>query len=59
MRKLDGLKTKFNRFASDYDGKWTYALTDLESGEHIAQEVDVHSFLFEQLGVEYQGQEAE
>jgi beta-lactamase class A len=35
MGKLDELEAELRRIGSGYSAKWTYALTDLESGEHI------------------------
>jgi len=35
MARLDTLKEELLRIGSAYSGKWTYALTDLSSGEKI------------------------
>lgn len=35
MPKLDELEEELRRIGGSYSGKWTYALTDLESGERI------------------------
>lgn len=35
MSRLSELETMLGRIGSTYSGKWTYALTDLGSGEHI------------------------
>ncbi|MEX0684229.1 MAG: serine hydrolase [Dehalococcoidia bacterium] len=40
MGKLDGLATELARIGEEYTGKWTYALTDLTSGEHIGLDED-------------------
>jgi beta-lactamase class A len=37
MSRLRGLEAELLRIGSGYSGKWTYALTDLTSGESIAQ----------------------
>lgn len=40
MGKLDDLQAELERLAAGYDGKWTYALTDLESGGHLVRDED-------------------
>ena len=35
MARLDALEEELLRIGSAYSGKWTYALTDLSSGESI------------------------
>lgn len=35
MGKLDALESELRRIGGGHSGKWTYALTDLESAEHI------------------------
>ena len=40
MNKLTALDEELRRIGSSYTGKWTYALTDIESGEHIGFDED-------------------
>jgi beta-lactamase class A len=40
MGKLDGLEEELHRIGSAYSGKWTYALTDIASGESIGHDLD-------------------
>ena len=40
MNKLTTLDEELRRIGSSYTGKWTYALTDIESGEHICFDED-------------------
>jgi beta-lactamase class A len=40
VSKLDDLKTKLDSLSASYDGKWTYSLNDLKSGEHICRDED-------------------
>ena len=40
MSRLRGLEAELLRIGSGYSGEWTYALTDLTSGESIAQRPD-------------------
>lgn len=40
MGRLDELEAELLRSGSQYSGKWTYALTDIESGEHIGRDED-------------------
>jgi beta-lactamase class A len=40
MAKLDALEEELLRIGSAYSGKWTYALTDLSSGERIGRGQD-------------------
>ena len=40
MARLDGLEEELLRIGSAYSGKWTYALTDLSSGERIGHDED-------------------
>ena len=40
MGRLDRLAGELERIAGEYTGRWTYALTDLGSGEHIGRDED-------------------
>ncbi|HSP55706.1 MAG TPA: serine hydrolase, partial [Dehalococcoidia bacterium] len=40
MAKLEGLEEELLRIGSAYSGKWTYALTDIGSGERIGRDPD-------------------
>ena len=40
MNKLTTLDQELRRIGSSYTGKWTYALTDIESGEQIGFDED-------------------
>ena len=40
MTTLTALEAEFQRIASAYTGKCTFALTDLTSGEHISRDED-------------------
>ncbi|HUF53770.1 MAG TPA: serine hydrolase [Dehalococcoidia bacterium] len=40
MGKLNTLQTELDGIAAGYDGKWTYAVTDLQSGERIGHDED-------------------
>jgi len=40
MTRLDGLEEELLRIGSGYSGKWTYALTDMSSGEKIGHGQD-------------------
>ena len=40
MTRLDELEEELLRIGSAYSGKWTYALTDISSGERIGYRQD-------------------
>src|SRR5207249_11598524 len=40
MATLDGLEGELLRIGSTYSGKWTYALTDMSSGQKIGHRQD-------------------